>query len=78
MTDRPPEKRRKLPPRPCPICAKMSIDRFRPFCSTRCANIDLHRWLGGRYAIPTEETPDPLSPGAGDRYGLDDDPDRSS
>ena len=30
----------------------------RPFCSKRCADIDLHRWLGGNYAIPAVEPPD--------------------
>jgi endogenous inhibitor of DNA gyrase (YacG/DUF329 family) len=41
--------------RKCPICAKPATQRFRPFCSKRCADIDLHRWLSGRYAIPTTE-----------------------
>ena len=39
---------------PCPICAKASDEAWRPFCSKRCADIDLGRWLGGRYAIPGE------------------------
>jgi hypothetical protein len=38
--------------RPCPICGKPSQQRFHPFCSKRCADIDLSRWLGGSYAIP--------------------------
>jgi endogenous inhibitor of DNA gyrase (YacG/DUF329 family) len=46
------------PPRPCPICGRPSAVRFRPFCSRRCADIDLHRWLGGRYVIPASETDD--------------------
>jgi endogenous inhibitor of DNA gyrase (YacG/DUF329 family) len=46
------------PPRPCPICGKPSLQRWRPFCSKRCADIDLHRWLGGRYVIPAAETDD--------------------
>ena len=50
---------RLKPRRPCPICGKPSSQRFHPFCSARCADIDLHRWLGGTYAIPTEETPQP-------------------
>lgn len=45
-------------PRPCPICSKMSLEAYHPFCSRRCADIDLGRWLGGRYAIPAEEPPD--------------------
>jgi endogenous inhibitor of DNA gyrase (YacG/DUF329 family) len=36
----------------CPICGKRQAAEFRPFCSKACADIDLSRWLGGRYAIP--------------------------
>ena len=39
----------------CPICGKPPIDRYRPFCSKRCAEVDLHRWLTGAYAIPVVE-----------------------
>ncbi len=38
----------------CPICAKSTDDRFRPFCSRRCADVDLGRWFTGSYAIPAE------------------------
>ena len=38
----------------CPICGKPPADRFRPFCSARCADVDLTRWLGGVYAGPGE------------------------
>jgi uncharacterized protein len=38
--------------RPCPICGKPRSERYDPFCSTRCADVDLHRWLKGRYVIP--------------------------
>ncbi|MCH9806722.1 MAG: DNA gyrase inhibitor YacG [Alphaproteobacteria bacterium] len=38
--------------RPCPICAKPSLHDYRPFCSRRCADVDLSRWLSGRYAVP--------------------------
>jgi hypothetical protein len=41
----------------CPICRKPRVAEYRPFCSKRCADIDLGRWLGGGYAIPTEEAP---------------------
>ena len=37
---------------PCPVCQKMSDRKYRPFCSRHCADVDLARWLGGRYAIP--------------------------
>lgn len=42
----------------CPICGKPSADKFRPFCSKRCADVDLHRWLSGSYAIPASEEDD--------------------
>ena len=42
-------------PRPCPICKKLSVEKFRPFCSRRCADVDLNRWLTGAYAIPAVE-----------------------
>lgn len=36
----------------CPICGKPAAERSRPFCSPRCADVDLNRWLKGVYAIP--------------------------
>ena len=36
----------------CPICGKPTVPEHRPFCSARCADVDLHRWLAGRYAVP--------------------------
>jgi hypothetical protein len=36
----------------CPICARARAEKFKPFCSKHCADIDLARWLEGRYAIP--------------------------
>ena len=42
----------------CPVCKKPAVETFRPFCSKRCQQIDLGRWLGGNYALPTEEEPD--------------------
>lgn len=44
--------------RPCAICGKPQIERFRPFCSRRCADVDLHRWLSGTYAVPVIEDED--------------------
>lgn len=38
--------------KPCPICGKPSVERYHPFCSKRCADVDLNRWLSGAYAIP--------------------------
>jgi endogenous inhibitor of DNA gyrase (YacG/DUF329 family) len=47
----------------CPVCGKPQEARFKPFCSKRCAEIDLHRWLGGTYRVETEEAPeDPALP----------------
>jgi uncharacterized protein len=42
----------------CPICGKPSVPEFRPFCTRRCADVDLHRWLGGVYAIPVKDEED--------------------
>lgn len=36
----------------CPICGEPTARDFRPFCSRRCADVDLARWLNGAYAIP--------------------------
>jgi endogenous inhibitor of DNA gyrase (YacG/DUF329 family) len=36
----------------CPICGRSVADEFRPFCSRRCADVDLGRWLTGQYRIP--------------------------
>jgi uncharacterized protein len=45
--------------RRCPICRKPAEDeKFRPFCSKRCHNVDLHRWLAGVYAVPAVENDD--------------------
>jgi len=41
--------------RPCPICGKPAQDHVRPFCSRRCADVDLHRWLSGSYRVPAVE-----------------------
>lgn len=43
------------PSKTCPICGKPSAKPFTPFCSKRCADIDLGRWLKGVYAIPVSE-----------------------
>jgi hypothetical protein len=42
----------------CPICAKDSHPKYKPFCSRRCADVDLGRWLNGAYAIPAEAPED--------------------
>jgi endogenous inhibitor of DNA gyrase (YacG/DUF329 family) len=50
----------------CPICGRPASEAHRPFCSKRCADIDLGRWLKGSYAIPTNEAPDPETPAKDD------------
>jgi endogenous inhibitor of DNA gyrase (YacG/DUF329 family) len=46
----------------CPLCGKRADAAHRPFCSRHCADVDLHRWLGGGYRIETDETPEPGEP----------------
>ena len=46
----------------CPICEKPTDKTYRPFCSKRCADVDLNRWLGEQYRIPTEEPADAEEP----------------
>ena len=42
-------------PKRCVICGKPEAEGLAPFCSRRCADVDLNRWLGGVYAIPGKE-----------------------
>ena len=42
----------------CPICGKPVEKETRPFCSKRCADVDLSRWLNGSYAVPSEDPDD--------------------
>lgn len=42
----------------CPICGKPVEKAFRPFCSKRCSDVDLQRWLSGRYVVPGGEDDD--------------------
>jgi endogenous inhibitor of DNA gyrase (YacG/DUF329 family) len=39
----------------CPQCRKPTEEKYRPFCSKRCADLDLGHWLNGTYAIPVHE-----------------------
>ncbi len=56
MTDA--EKPQKTPK--CPQCGKPRVQAYRPFCSQRCRDLDLGKWLDGSYTIPAveEEPPD--------------------
>jgi endogenous inhibitor of DNA gyrase (YacG/DUF329 family) len=58
MADRPTNGSAPSKTAACPICGKPSVPESRPFCSRRCADVDLHRWLSGRYAIPVREESD--------------------
>ena len=44
------------PAKPCPECGKPANPATLPFCSPRCRDVDLNRWLSGRYVIPGKET----------------------
>jgi endogenous inhibitor of DNA gyrase (YacG/DUF329 family) len=46
----------------CPICGRPRDPAYRPFCSKRCADVDLARWLRGTYVIATDEEADGESP----------------
>jgi endogenous inhibitor of DNA gyrase (YacG/DUF329 family) len=48
---------RLKPARKCPICGKPATQANYPFCSPRCQDIDLNRWLSDSYRIPTSEAP---------------------
>ncbi len=47
--------RKICPSKTCPICGKPTAEGSRPFCSRRCADVDLNRWLSGVYAVPVTE-----------------------
>jgi uncharacterized protein len=46
----------------CPICGKPAEQQYRPFCSRRCADVDLNRWLSGVYAVSADADEDDLPP----------------
>jgi uncharacterized protein len=60
------------PTRPCPICGKSSSQQFHPFCSARCADIDLNRWLSGAYVLPSQPEEEISEDGAGTAGDADD------
>lgn len=39
----------------CPICGKEAVAKYRPFCSGRCADLDLAKWLNGSYSTPADD-----------------------
>ncbi len=44
-----------MPEPACPICRRDVVAEFRPFCSRRCADVDLGRWITGQYVVPGSE-----------------------
>jgi uncharacterized protein len=66
MTEKPKDAKPEAGDEPfCVICGiRPQMAKYRPFCSKRCADVDLHRWLGGVYAIPSKpEEEEDESPG---------------
>lgn len=67
-------------PSKCPICGRPSVRDYRPFCSRRCADVDLARWLSGAYAIPGSADDDedgtlpPAAPADGNNGAAGSDP----
>ena len=59
------------PPAKCPICGKPAVREYYPFSSKRCADIDLHKWLSGSYAIPAVEAEPEGEPAEGEGDGGD-------
>ena len=55
-----PEVVRLKPAKKCPICGKPATHANYPFCSPRCQDVDLNRWLSDSYRIPTKEESEPL------------------
>lgn len=41
----------------CPICGKPAVLEYQPFCSKRCADVDLNRWFNQGYVVHTNEVP---------------------
>ena len=56
MTEQP-KSPTKLAGKKCPICGKPRDEKYDPFCSRRCSDVDLHRWLKGTYVIPGKDPP---------------------
>jgi len=42
----------------CPLCGETTDRAYRPFCSKRCADLDLSKWLNGGYSVPSEDQED--------------------
>lgn len=57
----------------CPICRKTTAPRYRPFCSKRCADVDLGKWFSGEYAVPATD-PEDIEAGAEDAENMPQEP----
>ena len=55
MADDPASTAQGRPAKPCPICGKPQAAAHKPFCSERCRDVDLNRWLSVSYAIPARD-----------------------
>jgi uncharacterized protein len=57
--------------RACPICGRAAQGRYKPFCSARCGDIDLHRWLNESYRVPVkpEDDEEESTPGSASEPG---------
>jgi len=62
------------PGRRCAICRRPATARYKPFCSARCANVDLARWLSESYRVPArpDEPQEDNGPGPPPREPLGD------
>ena len=71
MTDRPttPPLRAVRMAAKCPVCGKDVARSYRPFCSKRCADIDLGRWLKEGYRVETDDAPNDEEAGGSGRNG---------
>jgi endogenous inhibitor of DNA gyrase (YacG/DUF329 family) len=58
MADAPVEGNKSAAPPKCAVCGRPRVAEYAPFCSKRCADVDLGRWLKGVHAIPAGPVPD--------------------
>jgi uncharacterized protein len=56
-------------PKDCPICGKPATGEAAPFCSKRCADVDLGRWFTGSYSVPVVEHDDLPDEDGGEEIG---------
>jgi endogenous inhibitor of DNA gyrase (YacG/DUF329 family) len=55
MPAKPPKDAGPGKPKKCPICGKPATEASKPFCSERCRDVDLNRWLSDSYRIPAKD-----------------------